>query len=127
MPCYASPALCGVPVVLDGVVGPSREDLGDLGPLVAVHAVGAHEDVLLRLRPRVLLDRWVQLVVPSGTRTKNEPCTHVHSEHMAEEVKIVARNSTLVQILIFVAAYACTFFRHHCCCALDRPQRHTHT
>lgn len=54
-----SPALCGVPVILDGVVGSSGEDLGDLRPLVAVHAVGAHEDVLLCLRPRVLLDGWV--------------------------------------------------------------------
>lgn len=59
-------------MILDGVVRPAGKDLGDLGPLVAVHAVGVHEDVLLRFRPRVLLDGWVQLIVPSarGKRTR---------------------------------------------------------
>ena len=86
---HASPALCGVPVILDGVVCPAREDLGDLGPLVAVHAVGAHEDVLLRLRPRVLLDGWVQLIVPSETRNER-----VMSREMErrEGVQLIACN-----------------------------------
>lgn len=57
-------------MILDGVVGPAREDLGDLGPLVAVHAVGSHEHVLFGLRPRVFLDGRVQLVVPSETRNE---------------------------------------------------------
>lgn len=88
---HASPALCGVPVILDGVVCPAREDLGDLGPLVAVHAVGAHEDVLLRLRPRVLLDGWVQLIVPSETRNER-----VMSREMErrEGVQLIACNSS---------------------------------
>ncbi len=54
-------------MVLYGVVRSPGEDLGDLGPLVTVDAVGAHEDILLRFRPRILLDGWVQLVVPSRT------------------------------------------------------------
>ena len=59
------PALGGIPVVLDRVVRSAGKDLGDLSPLVAVDAVGAHEDVLFRLRPGFLLYGWIELIVPS--------------------------------------------------------------
>ena len=41
----------GVPVVLDGVVGPARDELGDLGPLVAPLLVRVVDDAVLVLRP----------------------------------------------------------------------------
>jgi hypothetical protein len=58
--------LSRVPVVLDGVVCAARQQLGDLSPPVAVHAVSLHEHLLFLSGPCVLLDGWVQLVVPPG-------------------------------------------------------------
>lgn len=59
-------------MILDGVIRPAGEYLGDLGPLVPVYAVGAHEGVFLRLRPGILLDGRVQLIVPPGKKIQQE-------------------------------------------------------
>jgi hypothetical protein len=53
-----------VPVVLDRVVGAPGEELGDLSPFVAELGLLRDQHVVLLLRPRVLPDRRVQLVVP---------------------------------------------------------------
>eukprot|EP00053_Salpingoeca_punica_P008611 m.77034 g.77034 ORF g.77034 m.77034 type:complete len:398 (-) comp14674_c1_seq9:234-1427(-) len=53
-----------VPVVLDGVVRPARQELGDLGPLVAEGVVGVQDDAVLLLCPGRLLDVRRQMVVP---------------------------------------------------------------
>ncbi len=53
------------PTYLNGVVRAAREHLGDLGPAVPELRVRLEEQVLLLLRPRLLLDVRVQLVVPA--------------------------------------------------------------
>lgn len=55
----------GVPVVLDGVVGPSGQVLRDLGPPVPVDVVGEEQDPFLRTRPILLADAGVQVVEPT--------------------------------------------------------------
>ena len=52
-------------VVLDGVVCPSMEVFGYASPLVAVHPVHRKQPLLLLLAEWLLVDVWVQLVVPS--------------------------------------------------------------
>ena len=54
-----------VPVVLDGVVGPPRQQLGDFRPLVAEDLVRLVDDRVLVLRPGALLDLRVEVVVPA--------------------------------------------------------------
>ena len=55
----------GVEVVLDGVVGPIVQPLGYFLPLIPQLLVGLKEDCLLLLCPGVLVDFWVQVVVPA--------------------------------------------------------------
>ena len=52
-------------MVLDGVVGATLEDLGDLGPLVAHDAVHEEQNPLFLFAPVDLLDAWIQMVVPA--------------------------------------------------------------
>lgn len=59
------PALGRIPVIFYGVVCSTRQHLGDLRPLVPMHAVRPHQDFLLGSGPRVLFDRRIQLIVPS--------------------------------------------------------------
>ena len=56
-----------VPVVLDGVVGPPFQYLGDLSPLVSHLAVHHEQDPLFLLGPVDLLNFRIQVVVPSFT------------------------------------------------------------
>ena len=56
----------GVEVVLDVVVRPSLEDLGDFGPLVAVLLMRLEHGLLLFRRPLFLLDLGVEMIVPSS-------------------------------------------------------------
>ena len=65
-------ALDVVPVVLDRVVGPARQALGNLSPSVAQVRVRFEEDLVLLLGPRRLLDRRVEVVVPSARGEKGE-------------------------------------------------------
>ena len=51
--------LAGVPVVLDGVLGPAWDLLGDVNPLVAELLVGFNEEPLLLLTPCVLLRAFI--------------------------------------------------------------------
>ena len=51
-------------MVFHRVVGASREELGDLRPLVADADLGIEEDLVLLVRPRVTRQRRVELVVP---------------------------------------------------------------
>lgn len=55
----------GVESVLDGVVGPSGECLGDLAPTVAVFGVHHKDQAIFLLRPLLLADVGVEVVVPS--------------------------------------------------------------
>ncbi len=64
-------ALGRVPVVLDCVVRPPRQELGDLGPFVVQLLVSSQEDGVLGVGPRDLADRRVQLVVPALTTLHN--------------------------------------------------------
>lgn len=54
-------------MVLDGVVSAALEHLRDVGPLVSVLAVGNEQDPLLFATPGILLDLWIQMVVPTFT------------------------------------------------------------
>ena len=53
-----------VPVVLDGVVGPAWQILGNLGPLVAILGMLLDQDLVLPAGPVSTLDVWVEMVVP---------------------------------------------------------------
>ena len=55
----------GVPVVFNGVVSATLEDFGNFCPLVIYDSVHKEKDPLLFLTPVNLLDKWVQMVVPS--------------------------------------------------------------
>eukprot|EP00964_Phaeocystis_antarctica_P138686 scaffold103350_cov65-Phaeocystis_antarctica.AAC.2 len=54
----------GVPPVLDRVVGSARQLLGDERPLRAHLLHELHDELLLLLRPVLLVDRRAQVVVP---------------------------------------------------------------
>lgn len=54
-----------VPVVLDGVVSPTFENLGDLSPLVSEFSVLEIENPLFIITPGNLLDFGIQVVMPS--------------------------------------------------------------
>ena len=49
-------AVPAVPVVLNMVIGPSWETLGDLGPPVSEFLVGFGKEALFLFRPRLLID-----------------------------------------------------------------------
>ena len=55
----------GIPVVLDGIVGTSRKELGNLGPLVAETLVMGDDETVLLLTPGHLADGRVEMVVPT--------------------------------------------------------------
>eukprot|EP00302_Diacronema_sp_CCMP2436_P001073 CAMPEP_0179842296 /NCGR_PEP_ID=MMETSP0982-20121206/3044_1 /TAXON_ID=483367 /ORGANISM="non described non described, Strain CCMP 2436" /LENGTH=147 /DNA_ID=CAMNT_0021726545 /DNA_START=763 /DNA_END=1206 /DNA_ORIENTATION=+ len=57
-------APCRVPVVLNRVISAARQQLCDLGPLVAQAPVPLEQDRVLFKGPPVLFDVVVQLVVP---------------------------------------------------------------
>ena len=52
-------------MVLDRVVSPAFQELGNLGPLVLILPIRNEENELLLLSPVVLLYPWVQVVVPA--------------------------------------------------------------
>ena len=54
-----------VPVVLDRVVCATLEILGNDGPLVLAGAIQDVQDELLFKTPLILLDSWIQVVVPA--------------------------------------------------------------
>ena len=62
---YVAPAVGGVPVVLDGVLGTSRDVRGDVGPPVTERFVRGDEESFLFLRPRSSLDVGSEVVVPA--------------------------------------------------------------
>lgn len=53
-----------VPVVLDGVIGASREELGNLSPPVTEALVCVEDDAIFILRPRFFPYVRVQMIVP---------------------------------------------------------------
>lgn len=59
------PLQCGVEPVLYVVVGPARKILGDLGPAIAELLVRVDDGLVLLRRPFVLLDVWIQVIVPA--------------------------------------------------------------
>jgi hypothetical protein len=58
-------AKCRVVVVLNVIVSPSWEVLGNFGPAIAVEGVVLQDERVLLLGPAVLLDLRVQVVMPS--------------------------------------------------------------
>jgi hypothetical protein len=56
-----------VPVVLDGIVCPARQQCSDLGPLLSVRAMRINDDRVLVRRPALLADVRIQMVVPPLT------------------------------------------------------------
>ena len=62
---YVAPAVGGVPVVLDGVLGTPRDVRGDVGPPVTEGLVRGDEESFLFLRPRSSLDVGAEVVVPA--------------------------------------------------------------
>ena len=55
----------GVPVVLDGVLGATLENLGDFSPLVSMVFLENVQDKVLLEAPFGLFNLWVKVVVPS--------------------------------------------------------------
>ena len=62
---YVAPAVGGVPVVLDRVLGTPRDVRGDVGPPVTERFVRGDEESFLFLRPRSSLDVGSEVVVPA--------------------------------------------------------------
>ena len=62
-----------VPVVLDGIVGPPREELGNLCPPVSNPRVCSQDDHILDLCPRPFEDSRVDVVVPPLTALFPDP------------------------------------------------------
>lgn len=60
-------------MILDGVISPSGQHLGHLGPLAAVCGVREEEDPLLMQHPFNLQDGGVQVVVPPLTALLPQP------------------------------------------------------
>mmetsp|Transcript_22826 Transcript_22826/g.54080 ORF Transcript_22826/g.54080 Transcript_22826/m.54080 type:complete len:206 (-) Transcript_22826:840-1457(-) len=57
-----------IPMVLDGVVGTPRQDLGDFSPTVPDPHVTFNDDPVLVERPSLaLVDAWVKVIVPPFT------------------------------------------------------------
>ena len=56
-----------VPVVLDGVVRATFQDLGDLGPFVFELAVHHEQNPLFLFAPTAFLNLGIQVVVPPFT------------------------------------------------------------
>lgn len=57
-------------MIFDVIVCSSWQELGDLRPTVAQLLVGFNDQVILLLRPLILLDVRVQVVVPSNKHEK---------------------------------------------------------
>jgi hypothetical protein len=92
----------GVPVVLDGVVGASREQAGDGGPLVAEAGVGAQDGVVLvRGEGAVLHLRGELVAPPEAARLAGPP-----RDGLADEgpvARAVAANQTLQRVVLLGA------------------------
>lgn len=56
----------GVPVCLDGAVGAAVQELGNVGPPVSQAKLSVVDDLLLLVRPRFLLQRRFQGVLPTA-------------------------------------------------------------
>ena len=69
-------AQCRIVVVLDAVVAPAIEQLGDVGPLVAEDFVSVEDDLLLDVVYRRLLDARVQVIVPALTALLSCPTAY---------------------------------------------------
>lgn len=54
-------------MILDGVIGSSRQQLGDLCPLVTKSRVCIQQDILLGFSPGFLFDARIEMVVPAFT------------------------------------------------------------
>lgn len=54
-------------MVLDGVVGASRHELGDLGPTISKGVMRLQNQSIFVLSPRSLVDVGVQVIMPSFT------------------------------------------------------------
>jgi len=68
-------------VVLNGVVGSSLQELGDLRPFVSALSVHQEEDPLLLLAPRNLLNLRIQVVVPSLSALFADPTWQMLSNY----------------------------------------------
>lgn len=64
MLCGGSSLEGGIPVVLDGVVGPAGEHASNGGPPVAIHGVRSEDGVVLGGGERAVLDGGAELVAP---------------------------------------------------------------
>lgn len=54
-----------IPMVFDGIVRSSMQELRDLRPPIADAIVFSENDRVLLRAPRVLADVWIQVIVPS--------------------------------------------------------------
>lgn len=60
-------------MILDGIVSPTREVLGDLSPSVSQTFMGQEEHPLLLVLPIVLADVWIEMIVPSLSALFSDP------------------------------------------------------
>jgi hypothetical protein len=70
-----------IPMVLNGVVSPAFEDLGDLSPLVLELSMHHEKDPLLFFAPSAFLDLGVQMVVPSLSALLANPLRQILRNH----------------------------------------------
>ena len=66
-----------VVIVLDAVVAPAVEELGDVGPLVTEHLVRIEDDLLFEVVDWRLLDARVQMVVPALSALLSRPAAYL--------------------------------------------------
>ena len=55
----------GIPMVLNGIIRPTGQQLGDLSPLVAKSLVVGNNKTILLLAPRLLTNGRIEVVVPT--------------------------------------------------------------
>ena len=64
-------AMGRIKVILDAIIRPAGQILGDIGPFVAEFFVEVKNFLLLHFVDRCLVDERVQVIVPSGQNNEN--------------------------------------------------------
>jgi len=54
-----------IPVILNGIVGPSRKQVGDFGPSVSMLRMRLQDDTILFRTEGFFFDVWIELVAPA--------------------------------------------------------------
>ena len=123
-----------VPEVLDCVVCSARQELGNHAPLTPVPSVAHSKDFHFFFTPRVCLDVWMQMIVPSLTtllasaRHQHRPCEpapllrsmllHPFHHHIVLPARPFGAISSFCHSLRLSAGVECAIFIHVVCWSL---------